>query len=404
MTDLSNDEIGAVYSGIYQYSELSQVKNISCSTGNCTWPETYTSLAVCSKCFDVTTYLKKSCGTVEVPALNDGSHANRTLPLPYCNYTLPNGLETIGVPSGNFSMLEMSAKREDSIHFDANASLTVFSIIRTDWSYGVPDWGTLTPEYGIYGIDTKQAIECAAYYCVQKFNASVTQGKLSEKQIDSFSDGYFLEEGSRTYELYPPPSFTNVSDTNDANIYRTTNILPFQQFFATHWIGRVFEGGNPVVESPSTPLAWFMYGLFYMESPLGQFQQMFASLAKSLSDNFRAYAYTYAQDTTPATADGITWQDKPHVQVRWGWLALPATLLFLSLLLLIATIIATAKEKTLLWKGSSLAAFSHPLTSDARAEVSDVRSPREVLKVAERMEVKWEKTERGFRLVRPHEA
>lgn len=381
---------------------MSQVKNVDCPLGNCTWPEAYTSLAVCSKCFDITASLKESCGTIQVLSVDDGSHPVTNLSLPYCNYTLPNGLKATGVPSGNYSVLEMSSKREDSVHFDANSSLTIFSTITTDWGYGVPFWNNLTPEYGIFGIGSKQAVECAAYYCVQKFNALVMEGKFFETQIDAYTDGHFLDDGSGTYELTPPPSFTNISDENDANVYLTTNVVPFQEFFATHWIGRVFESSIPIKEHPTTTLAWFMYSLFRTESPAMEFGTMFHSLAKSLTDNFRS---NVAGSPTPFTAaSGYAFAKIPHVQVRWSWLAFPATLLFLSLVLLLATIISTRKEKTLLWKGSSLAAFSHPLTSDARAEVSDVRSPREVLKVAERMEVKWEKTERGFRLVRPHEA
>lgn len=101
------------------------------------------------------------------------------------------------------------------------------------------------------------------------------------------------------------------------------------------------------------------------------YQAMFSSLAKSMSYAIRLQS-TY--DGLP-TAKGVAYQDKPHVQVRWGWLVFPATLLALALLWLLATIITTARENAPLWKGSSLAAFSHPLTSETRSVVSDVGSP-----------------------------
>ncbi|KIW98533.1 uncharacterized protein Z519_00194 [Cladophialophora bantiana CBS 173.52] len=397
-TSLSNDMVGAIYSGIYQYTDVSQMKNVSCSTGNCTWLETYTSMAVCSECHDVTASLKKTCGTAQVSSQADGVQSVVNMSLPYCNYSLPNGLKASGVPSVNYSSLEISSSTADSVHFDADSALSVLSTIWTQWGSGVADWGnlgSLTPASDIMGIASTQAIECAIYYCVQKFNASVSRGKLSERVIDTYAKGRFTSPD--VYVLEPPASFTNHSNKGYANVYQSNQLGAIRDFFSTQWAGQVLEFGTPPTNTPTTPIAQFLWGIFFEQSPFAQFLQMFSSLAKSMSDNIRSYSI--GSDAVP-TADGATYQDKPHVKVRWGWLALPAALLGLALTLLVGTIAATAHEKTLLWKGSGLAAFSHPLTSDARAVVSDVRSPREVLMIAEQMDVKWEKTDRGFRLVR----
>ncbi|KIW30440.1 uncharacterized protein PV07_06182 [Cladophialophora immunda] len=395
-TSLSNDMVGAIYSGIYQYTDMSQMKNVSCPTGNCTWLETYTSMAVCSACHDVTASLRKSCGTAQVPGQDDGAgNPVANISLPYCNYTLPNGLKVSGVPSVNYSSIDIASNTSKSVHFDADSALSVLSIIQTQWGYGVEGWGDLTPASDINGIATKQAFECGIYYCVQKFNASVSRGKLSERVVDRYSSGgRFSSPG--VYVLEPPSSFTNHSSADSANLYQSNNIGLIRDFFSTQWQGQVLMYGTPPENKPTTSIALFLWALFYEESPFQQFQRMFASLAKSLSDTMRSYSFT--TDAIPA-ALGAVYQDKPHVQVRWGWVALPAALLGLALVLLLGTMAATVHDGTLLWKASSLAAFSHPLTSDARAVVSDVHSPREVLRIAEQMDVKWEKTDRGFRLV-----
>ncbi|OAP62354.1 hypothetical protein AYL99_04557 [Fonsecaea erecta] len=395
-TSLSNDMVGAIYSGIYQYSELSQMKNVSCPTGNCTWLETYTSLAVCSACHDVTASLRKSCGTALVPGQNaDGTDAVvANVTLPYCNYTLPNGLNVSGVPAVNYSSIDISGATTNSIHFNPDSALSVLSIIQTQWGPGVEGWGDANPASDIMGIATKQAFECGVYYCVQKYNASVSRGKLSERVVDTYTTGHFTSPG--VYALEPPASWTNHSSADYANVYQSNNIGLLRDFFTTQWQGQVLMSGTPPTNTPTSSIALFLWALFSEENPLGQFTQMSASLAKSVSDTMRSYSFT--TDAIPA-ALGAVYQDKPHVLVRWGWIALPAALLGLALVLLAGTIAATAHDQTLLWKSSSLAAFSHPLTSDARAVVTDVHSPREVLRIAEQMPVKWQKTDRGFRLV-----
>ena len=50
--------LSAIYRGMYDYNGTELFyPTPHCSTGNCTWPETYTSLGVCSRCTDVTPLL-----------------------------------------------------------------------------------------------------------------------------------------------------------------------------------------------------------------------------------------------------------------------------------------------------------------------------------------------------------
>lgn len=45
--------VGAAYTGVYAQNNPFLVTP-DCTTGNCTWIEDYTTLGVCSKCYDVT--------------------------------------------------------------------------------------------------------------------------------------------------------------------------------------------------------------------------------------------------------------------------------------------------------------------------------------------------------------
>ncbi|OCT46598.1 hypothetical protein CLCR_01868 [Cladophialophora carrionii] len=410
-TEVPGSVIGAVYSGIFQYSSVFSNRRIvdapqmkvSCSTGNCTWHETYTSMSLCTQCHEISASIRSTCGTAHVP-WNEyyGKAANSTtttMPVQYCNYTLPNGLEVSGLPSTNFTQFATSSNVANSPHFHADTTVSVLSVVTTVWRASNP-----TPEYGTsipmtHGIFSKAAMECGIYYCVQKFNTAVSNGTLDERVIDTYATGRYSTVDN-AYVLEPPSSFTNVSTRDDpsANVYSTPNFLSIKQFFSTFWQGNcsVTEAGSANPQSPCTS----QMALLLIRESFGTYPAILSRLAKAMSYAMRLQS---TPETQPA-ALGVAYQHKPHVKVRWAWLALPASLLGLALVLLVATIVITAREKTLLWKGSSLAAFSHPLTSDARAAVSEATSPRDVVRVAEKIEVKWEPTDSGFRLVRSHEA
>lgn len=59
---------GAVYRGIYGSANLTSVIDVTCQTGNCTWP-VFTSLGACSNCHDVTadSIVIDNGNSVEVP-------------------------------------------------------------------------------------------------------------------------------------------------------------------------------------------------------------------------------------------------------------------------------------------------------------------------------------------------
>lgn len=388
--------LGGIYAGLYKYTDKSEM-SFSCPTGNCTWPQTYTTMGICGKCYDVTSSLNETCGTAEVLSADDGVNPVVNVTLPYCNYTLPNGLHVSGVPAVNFTLLNITGNTANAVHFDEATTFSVLSSIRADWSVYIPQWADLNPNPSINGIDQKYATECGLSFCVQKFNTSVSQGKLNETLLDTYATGGFDDNYLGNYVLQPPPSFTNKSNTGDANVYQSNSFNRLSEFFSKHWEGSYIQLSATAEVVPSSDVAQFLSTLFFE-----QYEQIVSSLTKSMTDTIRAQSLS-TSDKFP-TADGVAYQDRPHVQVRWAWLAFPATLLGLALILLVATMVTNARQKTLLWKGSSLAAFSHPLTSDARTQVSDVASPRDVLKIAQKLDVKWEKTDRGFRLVRPHDS
>lgn len=390
---MSTDMLGATLRGIFQYRDTSEMR-FDCPSGNCTWSKDITTLGVCSQCFNVTDSLEQACGTVEIEyASPSGDGTNGTATVPYCNYTLPNGLHLRGIGSGMGPAILNSGNWNNSVHFsDNHNTIGILSSIQSWWK-APSQWDYLnsseifaTAPYDI------TATECGLTFCVQKYNTSVLRGSLTEILIDTYTDSV-IEEGIITF--HPPSSWTNASEIDNSNRFVAAASSDFREYFNKRLTGQYTSFA--LTDSDSD------FAVVSLYFPLSNFTELFSSLAKSMTDSMRSspFAQSYADQGMTWSAPGASYQDRPHVQVRWAWIAFPSTLLGLSLILLLATIVTTAREKTLPWKGNSLAAFAHPLAGDVRDKFSDIRGPREMQREAEKLHVQWLKTDRGFRLVPP---
>ncbi len=75
--------------------------------------------------------------------------------------------------------------------------------------------------------------------------------------------------------------------------------------------------------------------------------------------------------------NGTAWTTETYVHVRWGWLVFLGVQIFLSILLLAFTIVATQVSGTMVLKSSPLAVL-FALGQDSRAVLGDVRTESEM--------------------------
>jgi hypothetical protein len=378
--------LGAIYSGVYQYTQDFDMP-FSCSTGNCTWEKPFTTLAICSSCFDVTSSLNESsCGTQSMPS----SASSGFEEVSYCNLTLPNGLSLDANPSHDKTTITLSGNRSDSVYAKDASTLSVMSVIQAEW---VP---SDNPNVSAFKPKPK-ATECHLNYCLQKLNTTVTKGVIKEDVLDTYRTIVvtdYVDDNSVTY--VPPKTFTGAEHSPDPQFdyYQGSVILPMRQWFAAFWRGSLtYAEETRVIGSDVAAMTEML--------TINEFQHMFSSIAKSMTNAIRTIPRLDNPDPRAPT-QSLALQDVPHVAVRWPWIILPAILVVLAFILLVSTAIDTEREGALLWKGSSLAPFCHPLARDARDAVVDITSPREMLKVAEKLPVKFEKIDDGgYRLAPP---
>jgi hypothetical protein len=396
---MSTEMLGATLRGIVQPSDPSEMK-FTCPSGNCTWEE-FVTLGVCSQCFNVTDSFDQACGTTDIKYVSPGSdgNTNSTASVPYCNYTLPNGLQ-LGLSHDEMVMQILnSGNWHKSVHFDNNNTLGVLSSIQSFWTSSPSQWDYLNSSMIFATVPYEiMAVECGLSLCVQKYNTSVLRGSLTEKLIDTYTDIVIDPEDPDSVIFHPPSSWTNVNENVSSNVFMCSGAASgFREFFDEKFTGQR-NSTYSFSFSTNSDFTTLMTGL-----QLDNFTDLFSSIAKSMTDNMRSspYAELLAEEGMTWSARGASYQDRPYVQVRWAWIAFPSTLLGLSLVLLLGTIVTTAREKTLPWKGNSLAAFAHPLAGDMREKISGIRGPREMQREAEKLQVQWLKTDRGFRLVPP---
>jgi hypothetical protein len=399
--------VAAVFKGLYGDGTTCPITP-ECNSGNCTWTE-YTSLGVCSKCYSTTNQIRKQCSTYNYITIGDNNQEFVLGdPIPYCNYTLPSGQS---IPGGfpNSTLQVASPVLVDIANTPASnetyfgnglaAHLGTLSVMRASWNETID-----ALERDRYELLDANATECGLDICVVKYRGEEQRSTFTEHVLDHFINttdyqAVSIADGTLMPAIiHPPASWTNQSNTNDNNIYYVDPItiqalrFEFYESDTSVWANDSFNALEAAGNN-------FVSYVRYLDD--AGVNAMMQSLATCMTQRVRQAPGdgTNLQGPGPQ-AIGVTMQDMPHVNVRWGWLAFPAVLVLLSAAFLAATVLETKREgATMLWKTNSLAHFYHPLPEHGADKLRDAYSAKHAEKIARDMRVKWEETEHGGRFV-----
>ena len=95
--------------------------------------------------------------------------------------------------------------------------------------------------------------------------------------------------------------------------------------------------------------------------------ELMDGLAKSMTTYIRSPGLPSAQN-----AIGTAYKLETFIHVKWPWLTMPIALVTLSMLFLIATMIANSRKKALTWKSNSLALLFHGLEGMEMRDAGEV--------------------------------
>lgn len=351
--------------------------SVDCPTGNCTFPAddgaTFSTLAMCYSCTDISASV----------SVNDTEVST--------NYTLPSGAWA-GQQVLASTSTARSADYGDAVYTFEALMLNYASSCNTDESEAASTTGCIYPE-------TPFAVRCSLLPCLQTYGANVTQSTYNETLISStnlpqsFSstNAYMwslatdsvLQNGTwRSCNASTSPSSTNtvaVETTNktllegkatDVSYYPDTCIWAYNHSAANPL--RIFLANmfmDNMLQFTSTPAA--TEGDLWLENlyrngtaDIDSVNKYMDGLTTSLSANIRTRG-----DDTPGSsyAAGTPMVSKTCVRVRWGWIALPASLLALALGFLVALMVVVRKREAEqghrvgAWKSSALVPLFHGL-------------------------------------------
>lgn len=353
---------GAIYTGIFEsQSPNSNSIMMDCPTGNCTFAP-YQSLGFCSRCANIT-------DSLDLNITGFGTLQNY-------KYELPNGWNF--TTATNMMYLMNATAYRDLIQLDPTGwpLITNFTAI-TAAGYGVP------PDIS--------ATECALSFCVHTYQASVKNGKFSEKLVATdTSSNYSMTAATDNIALTPKTCHYNGTTyhppyTNDNCTYKISwlSLLSMSNSLRPLLKGKgsLFISNRPSWSSDTTRAIYGLYGNFT------EISGMFDSLASSLTTHARS-------KVCAATVPGTTWTVESYVRVRWAWMILPIALVAFMLVFFVATIWNTRNQ--FIWKSSPLALlFSNvdaPNALDVHPELSKME------KTSQKIRAKLETTANGVRL------
>jgi hypothetical protein len=361
-------------------SSVMQQLPVSCSSSQCNFPE-FTSLAVCSRCVDLTPRLARNSNSTgslfaRLQRNNPGVRAG----IDQTEFRLPNGLYI-----NNLQDSEQQVWLTMSGTSNAEKTVSMKQLDTLIWSQSIIRTKNFTLG-GVWPDVPVEASECALYYCVKKFTASIQNGTLMEtsstlsyrRSPDSwrFNDGEnyqgLSEATEKSVAFHPVNSWPDRSDlqlttsSSQFNISQSAveGIGAFMQKTFTTCLN--FTGKcNAALDDRDTMSGFFTYsGVSQYEPSVARvfwesdrISSIFESVAASITNAIR----TGADVGENSTVVGSVGMPTVIYAIAWPWIALHCIVELGTVIVLIVTAWALSRypDSTVpSWKSSSLATLS----------------------------------------------
>lgn len=367
---LKSDLKGAVYSGIYESTNISTPAASSiqpiCTTGNCTWPS-YNSLAVCSRCQNISSLLTNDLDpSTKVSSSDSGS----------ISWIHSSGYKTNGRNAMNITTNATSIAYPNLQNPIINLKSAVFD----------PNSG------GYNNINRPNVTECALWFCVNTYEAEMRNGNFTEKITRSWptlADSRNMTQnttlppvepdGSSSMKMYEPNA--TVDSLQPPHLKEAYLVDMKTLHLLRDWIGGLFQKDKDADMSRDAgtgergDLTQVLYDI-QLGTSTGM-TNMFESIATKMTDVVRKQQGAAGQYTSNATrlpgvltpqANGTAESLVVLVRVEWIWLSFSVVLVIASFLFLVATIVITSSKEIPSWKSSNLAVLAMGLDDGDRRD------------------------------------
>jgi hypothetical protein len=366
----------AAYDAIlgFNLSKTASAISPTCTTGNCSFPD-YSSLAFCSQCVDVTSYLSLSSGDPQIAyslesfgcskyTAYNATSINGTCP---SKVTAPNGL-SLDYTVADLQSTSPWVSKENGLSVMNTSSGALISNILDDQTLTY----TFLANFSMIArtVPKPTAYDCVVSTCAKRYTAEVFNGQFREQVRGTFSNtsrintsespyngsgAQVIGQGSTPVNIHFNLTTTIPANSSDTGIDENFNIDyvsagSFSQFLLQLLEGNIVSNTNYSDGSfePSFPSSDYLQGLW--EHGIENIPQTLDGFATAWTNNLRRAGQP---------AQGTAVQGETFIHVQFLWLILPFTLELLALFFFIATVLKTIHGDVPTWKASSLAPLLH---------------------------------------------
>ncbi|OCK99405.1 uncharacterized protein K441DRAFT_652915 [Cenococcum geophilum 1.58] len=436
----------AIMTGLTANSDnITQQLRLSCDSGHCRW-EKYQSLAVCSRCEDISSNVTKGnrSQVADLAALfRDPNGVQTSTNITW--YLLPHGLNINNpndytVANGSKERITMTGQANwnagHTIKFkNSSTLLATMSLLWADLDENdeYPDW----PNANI------KATECGLYLCVKEFQTNMTNGTISEtsKEISSSRDpSSYLRKKDGPQDTDYHNLLDNPLDVErtDLEIKMPDGSPPHEPFRMNqagvcgliYYVAKAFDDGtlwltksNETSETiynvqilkgingmarlmpdkkmqfmPDKKMQFMpeIMEIFWENREGDGLSTLFANIAASLTNNIRM-----TSDNQSSRLSGEEGKPTFVFKIRWVWIIPTVVSIILAIIFLLLVICLTNKSNTPVWKGSTLAMLFHGLSVDVKRSIPPQILQSETDKGAKHVLVELREKDEGLCLSGP---
>jgi hypothetical protein len=360
---------------------VTQQLQFSCPSGNCTW-DTVQSLAVCSKCEDVSSQLRSSFEPSSAGGLVDTIRSSNAVAV-FADF--PNNFTKLALPNG--------------LYIDNYNNLTA-ELQMTAWSTSKPEetvrfqtlkellWSTSTIRVtgsGLWPNASIEATECALYYCVNEYTPKIVNGFVGEEVSETSAkrSPHSWVPLIKEFGYEPPVNLSSLSP-NDSLLFNSamstvprTDLMIGDGFNVTQTgvdsinsylqsilivnISKALGAGesflwNMSVNGYAADFTKYQFPMQYKPDAMQVLSQSpnltetFSSIATSMSNAIRAGA-DQNQSFSLTGRNGAT---ITYYSIQWPWISLPVGLLVAGYLVLFLGSYQARKGRVPVWKSGAL--------------------------------------------------
>jgi hypothetical protein len=397
---------------------------LSCPTSNCTWP-TYDTLAVCSKCAEVSDLLDITFACLETTVDWSTKWEGPISEVPYPNNTVCghflNATAELPILLSGYTVKTNGDDIHDETLLLRTIPLTTFPAKERLYDVGsVAFKNTRNPIFdaliasatggleSVHQNNTPTVHECVLSWCVQTLESFYDLGGYNERVVKSYHNTTIgpspwnsweipAEEGGGTLIEYkenitivPTGVSPNDAKPTDTMIEYGANNVTACNFMS------IFDDFFPSSYSVSNVSA--IPRLRYKEFPMSGPSQRYLpyspwmvpnNLTRHVEKLATAMTNRVRSSDSNEMLQSEAFYNEQYVSVQWEWLIFPFLLLTLSLIFLVSTIIKTSKDTSAgIWKTSAMPTLIYSLPKDAQSKLNPISTWNDSDKSSRKVRIK----------------